>query len=294
MRDKGSRSTSIVAVAVASSLGLFAGTAQAATPALIVSPNWSGYVATSPASGATISYTRASGTWTVPTADCSHEKAGAASTIWVGLGGYNSAAQDAIGNSATVTNGQVGTDSSCDANDKPTYYAWFQLQPYPSYTIPHRVSPGDTITGLVTYLSSTVGEVKVADQTAGWSFTRKLSLSYPDERTAEWIVEAPANCIRFACTQASLAKFGAVTMRGISAVGNGQTGTLADPNWSVTAIKLVPGLVNVPNLGPSTGAAENTGEKGKASSPAGATPGKLSSGGSAFNLKWVAVATKGL
>jgi hypothetical protein len=293
LRAKGSSSASIVAIAVAS-LGLFVSVARADTPAAIVSPNWSGYVATSPASGATISYTRASGTWTVPTATCTHEKAGAASTIWVGLGGYNSAAQDAIGDTATVTNGQVGTDSSCDAKDKPTYYAWFQLQPYPSYTIQHHVSPGDTITGLVTYLSPTVGEVKVADQTAGWTFTRKLSLSYPDETTAEWIVEAPANCVRFACTQASLAKFGAVTMRGISAVGNGKTGTLSDPSWNVTAIKLVPGLVNVPNLGPATGAAQDTGEKGRASSPAGATPGKLSSGGSAFNLKWVAVATKGL
>jgi hypothetical protein len=251
-------------------------------------------VATSPKTGKPISYTRATGTWTVPAASCTHEKAGASSTIWVGLGGYNSAPQDALGDTATVTNGQVGTDSSCDSKDKPSYYAWFQLAPYPAYTIKHTVSPGDTVMGLVSYLSSSVGEVRVADQTAGWTFTRKLNLSYPDETTAEWIVEAPANCVRFACSQASLAKFGQVTMRNVSAVGNGATGTLADPNWQVTAIKLVPGVVNVPNLGPATGAAENTGEKGKASSPAGATPGKLSSDGSTFSLKWVAVATKGL
>src|SRR5450755_1304607 len=54
---------------------------------ITVSPNWSGYVATSPP-GRTISYTSVTGTWTVPEAHCDGIKAGTYSTVWVGLGGY--------------------------------------------------------------------------------------------------------------------------------------------------------------------------------------------------------------
>jgi hypothetical protein len=52
----------VLAVAVAAA-------AQAYTTRMAVSPNWSGYVAQSPA-GKKIAYTSATGTWTVPKATC--------------------------------------------------------------------------------------------------------------------------------------------------------------------------------------------------------------------------------
>ena len=108
--------------------------------------------------------------------------------------------------------------------------------------------------------------------------------------TGEWISEAPANCIRFVCQESNLANFGSVTMRGISATANGQSGTLTNPDWTVIPVQLVPSKVNIPTLNPEA----TSSDTGKADSPAGATPGDPSSDGSSFSIRWVKVATRGL
>jgi len=59
------------------------------------SPNWAGYVATGGP------YTDASGSWTVPTANCANA-VGTDSATWVGIDGSNN---------STVE--QIGTDSNC-------------------------------------------------------------------------------------------------------------------------------------------------------------------------------------
>jgi hypothetical protein len=104
-----------------------------------------------------------------------------------------------------------------------------------------------------------------------------------DTSTAEWITEAPATCLRFVCSEANLANFGTVTMRNISATtANGKSGTLTDSDWSVTPLQLIPGKMNIPTLDPEAVSSS----KGKASSPAGATPGNYSSDGSSFDTTW--------
>ena len=84
------RGIAICAVLVALFAVSCPGLAQAArsddTPAMAVSPNWSGYVATGTPSSP-VKYTSVTGTWTVPTATCAARDAGAFSTVWVGLGG---------------------------------------------------------------------------------------------------------------------------------------------------------------------------------------------------------------
>jgi hypothetical protein len=307
LRGRTRRASVLLAICPASvALGVGAAHAPAAAatgptgpaPALtrVISPNWSGYLVTGRA-GARVSFSSATGTWKEPSVTCARGDLGDLSTVVVGLGGYGADAQSSE---------DVGTDANCDAAGKPTYYAWFELVPYPAYDIPERVSPGDSITGSVTILGPATRnrvEVRVTNLTRRWTFTRRFEwigepenlngLTAPATYSAEWLVEAPVSCHWFTCAQASLVKFGSVAMTRISAVGNGSTGTLADPGWKVTRLRLVPGPVLVPSFSSNSPAASGPARIETASSPAGATPGKLSSNGRAFKVKWVAVA-KGL
>jgi hypothetical protein len=278
-----------MAVIAIASMALSIGAAQAArssvsdvSPAMAVSPNWSGYVVTGSAT-APVTYSSVTGTWTVPTATCkTPSAAGGISTVWVGLGGYTTKNQE-----------EVGTDSNCNTKNKPTYYAWFELVPYIAYNVPtnDKVLPGDTITGTVNILSTTLVQLVIQNQTRNWNFTRSITYSSQDTSTAEWISEAPASCLRFVCSEANLANFGSVTIRSISAVGNGATGALNNPNWTTIPIQLVPSKLNIPTLDPE---ATQAPPKAKASSPAGATPGPPSPDGSSFGITWVPVASPGV
>jgi hypothetical protein len=267
----------VFAVLIAAS-ALVAGSAQAQVgddaPQMSVSPNWSGYqVSGQP--GNPISFSSATGSWTVPTVTCSSNNKGFYSTVWVG-----------IGNSSKME--EVGTDANCDANGKPLYYAWFELVPYIAYNINAKVGPGDAMTGLVKIEPPNKVEVQMQDATRGWTWRRDINLILPDTSTAEWIVEAPAACLRFVCRQASLSNFGAVNMHDVSAVGDGKQGNLNSDGWKVTPFQLVPGQVTVPSI-------DNVGGgQGHAASPAGATPSAVNPDGSGFSVQWVPVANKGL
>ncbi len=288
-----------VAVAVLGLLGWLSGTALAGgnrSPASRISPNWSGYVVTAEPG---TRYSSATGTWKEPAVSCgpgSH----AFSTIAVGLGGYGV---------HTQSDEQVGADANCTPAGKPRYFGWFDLAPYPSYTVPHAVHAGDVLTATVTILATrrpAVVEVELDNRTAGWRFARQISWvsagrflvapgaqntgiqSLPDGSSAEWLVEAPASCLRQVCTQTSLANFGSVSMTGISAVANGVSGTLSNPAWHLTRLRLVPGRVRVPSYPRSTPFARNPAVTGEAALPAGATPGAASTGGRSFKVKWSA------
>jgi hypothetical protein len=146
------------------------------------------------------------------------------------------------------------------------------------------------MTGLVKILGISLVELQIQDVTSGWTFSRNITFSAADGSTAEWISEAPASCLRFVCHEANLANFGSVDMTGISATGNGQTGTLTNPDWNVIPIQLVPGQMLVPTLNPEASSTQ----KGHANSPAGATPGPPSADGTSFTQTWVPVAHSGL
>ena len=254
-------------------------------PALtrVISPNWSGYLVTGRA-GARVSFSSATGTWKEPSVTCARGDLGDLSTVVVGLGGYGADAQSSE---------DVGTDANCDAAGKPTYYAWFELVPYIAYNVPtnDKVLVGDTMTGTVNILSTTLVQLEIQDQTRNWTFSRNITFSSQDTSTAEWISEAPASCLRFVCGEANLANFGTVTMRNISAIGNGATGALNNPNWTTIPIQLVPAKMSIPSLEPEQTQAP---PEAKASSPAGATPGPPSPDGSSFGITWVPVASPGV
>ena len=271
----------MVALTMSCTLTLDTVAGRAASARSVVSHSWAGYVATGDV-GQPVSFQSVAGAWTVPAVTCRQSDAGAASAAWIGLGGYTS-------RSTNVE--QVGTDSNCTAAAKPAYSAWFELVPYPAYSISAKVQPGDVISGSVTISPGRVA-LHVKDETAGWSFTRRISWALPDSSSAEWIVEAPASCRTFNCARPSLANFGSVTIRKIAAAANTNAGTLASPAWSVTALRLVPipqaGTLGADDPGANSSAAQEARARAAMKSPAGATPGPFSTDGRTFAISWTA------
>jgi hypothetical protein len=267
--------TKAALVVIASALALGAAAARAGSPpAGEVSRSWGGYVATGP-----LAFTQVTGEWTVPAVRC-HGERNASSAAWIGLGGYGSKEPKVQ---------QVGTDANCDAAGKPAYLAWFEVVPYPAYTIAGKVQPGDEMAGSVALVPGNV-ELRLADRTRGWSFSRRISWPSPDSASAEWVIEAPALCVRYTCARPSLADFGAVTFRAAAAaVAGGHAGPLAGGVWSLTALRLVPqaqiGTLGVEDQG---GGQPTTTVDRPAISPAGAEPGPVAPGGTAFTIAWSA------
>ncbi len=106
----------------------------------VQSANWSGYADNND------TFSSVASSWTEPTVNCANSNGGlngvlglsastgcsvgpsAASAFWVGLDGYNSTSVE-----------QLGTDSDCDSGT-PSYYAWYEMYPNPSVTLPEPVS----------------------------------------------------------------------------------------------------------------------------------------------------------
>lgn len=179
------------------------------TPA--ISPNWAGYVAF----GET--FTRVSGSWTVPTTTCDGDFTG--SVEWVGIDGVN----------GDPTVEQDGTDSDCPFGN-PDYVAWYEMngdtQDDGEYggqidatdcagnsSCP--VAPGDAMSASVS-VSGTTWTFTIDDTTAGWTFTSPPIDSptpTPQQAYAEWIVSPP---------QSELTDFGAVPFSNATATVSGQ------------------------------------------------------------------------
>lgn len=266
----------VAACALVACLAL-AGTA-AADPQPSTSSNWSGYAIADPdtiagnTAATPFSFSNITATWRQPKAACVEGHA-AFAAFWVGLGGY------ADGSPGLE---QVGTDSDCSATGTPTYFAWYELVPAPSTRVSLKVFPGNTITAAVVVNGNSV-LLQLKNRTRHTSVTKRLFMDTPDVSSAEWIAEAPAECIsQMHCRVLPLADFGTVSFTNIAATGSGHPGTLTDPTWTSTAISLVP------DSSQSTGAgAVITGDTGTTST-AGALPGALSSDGRSFSVGWVA------
>jgi hypothetical protein len=275
------RTTKLTFLAAAAALAVSAvgGAARAGAPAAsVVSRSWAGYVATAPA-GRTLSFTSAAGEWTVPTVRCARGDRSASSAAWVGLGGYAS---------RTPKVQQVGTDSNCDSSGAPTYSAWFEVVPYPAYSIDETVRPGDAMAGSVRILAGNV-ELRLSDRTRGWSFVRTISWPEPDTSSAEWVIEAPATCLRYRCFRPGLANFGAVAFHHVAAVAGGRTGTLVSRAWKATPLRLVPvaqsGTLGVED---QVGQAPPSPDDRPPISPAGASPTPAADAGASFTIAWAA------
>jgi hypothetical protein len=135
------------------------------------STNWSGYAVTG------TSFTSAKGSWTVPTATCT-TSGDLYAAFWVGIDGYSSDSVE-----------QTGTDSDCDGKT-PSYYAWYEFYPNPSYEISMAVAPGDHMSASVTYSGSEF-TITIENVTTGKSYSKSSKVSGAKRSSAEWITEAP-------------------------------------------------------------------------------------------------------
>jgi hypothetical protein len=232
------------------------------------SSNWAGYAA----HGSGASYRSVQGSWVQPSATCVRGTP-TYSSYWVGIGGYSSASQALE---------QVGTEVDCGSLGRVSSSAWYELVPAPSVPVPLTVRPGDVMQAAVSVSGRSVN-VTLNDVTRGQGFHKTIRASALDVSSAEWIVEAPSECIGAnSCQTLPLANFGSATFSSASTQTiSGRVGTIANPAWQTTKISLRPTsrrfIVNT-SSGPAIGIA---------------TPGGLVPGGSGFNVFYQQVLVPG-
>jgi hypothetical protein len=231
-----------------------------------VSSNWAGYAiadSSTVETGTTTSpltFSSVTATWKQPKARCTSGDE-TYSAFWVGLGGYADSSQALE---------QIGTASDCSATGRARYYAWYELVPDAAIPVSLKILPGDLVTASVNVNGTNV-LVQVKNRTRKTSFTKALTMASPDVSSAEWIAEAPSACTSDgACHMLPLSNFGSVLFDRIAAIANNHPGTITDPTWEPTLIRLVSSTE--PGAGPSVGA----------------TPAQVSADGRRFTVAWVA------
>lgn len=196
--------------------------------------NWAGYSVT----GARNSSTDVQGSWVVPSVNCTSAPNGY-SSFWVGIDGFNS---------NTVE--QTGTDSDCvslnGSPNTPTYYAWFEFYPNPSYEIvfPRAIMPGDVITAQVKYAGQvTQGRhdsgsrfvFTITDVTQGETYSGSSTIPNAQMSSVEWIAEAPSSRSGIL----PLANFGTALFNSASATVQGLTGPLGSFGANLQEVTMV-------------------------------------------------------
>lgn len=199
--------------------------ASVASHATDLSANWAGYVAT-PSPGS--HFRRVAGSWKVPTLTCipGHDSYSAA---WVGLGGY-------LENAGSLE--QAGTDADCTDAGQPRYGAWYELLPAGPVDLGIRVHPGDELEASVSVAGDEVS-LRIEDASTGAVFAHTIRVAVVDDSTAEWVVEAPSQCVGDQpCSVLPLADFGQVDFTSATASTGGSSGSSAGPHWSTAALEL--------------------------------------------------------
>lgn len=148
------------------------GQLEAARTRRTISQNWSGYVA----SGGR--FTDVSGSWTVPSVDCSSTPNGVVA-LWVGIDGAGS---------KTVE--QTGTFSACDQGSA-SYAAWYEAFPAASIILPNPVRPGDNMSATVKNTGPQTFTLVLTNNSQGWTSTNNIQVR-GRLVSAEAIVEAPS------------------------------------------------------------------------------------------------------
>ncbi len=161
------------------------------------SPNWSGYVESSPQGGTP--FRQVSGDWIVPTASLHTKGKAESSSTWVGIGGW--VCLDASCKVVDPSLIQAGTNQDVDASGHPSYDAWWELLPANAMTIPGMtISPGDHIQVDIVETDSypdpysQMWSITIRDLTKGVPFTKNVPYE-SSRRSAEWIVETPTPTI---------------------------------------------------------------------------------------------------
>lgn len=227
------------------------------------STNWSGY-AVSAANGSVTSVT---GSWIVPASTCAKTSAAEYSSFWVGIDGWTSNSVE-----------QIGTDSDC-SKGTPTYYAWYEFYPEPSYYAGKltNLTPGHKMSATVSYnatggvFTATITDLNNPSLTFTTTWTPTKATGTPSRSSAEWIAEAPSSSAGIL----PLADFGAVyfgddytsAANTCFATVSGKTGAIGSFGANVQTTSMVT-------------------KKGSAPK---ATPSALTKDGSSFVIDWISV-----
>jgi hypothetical protein len=191
------------------------------------SSNWAGYAVHRPG----LRFSEVSAIWTQPSVICVPGRR-TYSAYWVGLGGYNEKSRALE---------QIGTEVDCTAAGRIRSSAWYELVPAASKTLHFRVHPGDVLAATVSVAGHRVHMV-LRDATSGSHVSKTLHASTIDVSSADWIVEAPSDCLgTMQCQTLPLANFGTASFGLADAESlTGHTGTISDPSWSWSQISLRP------------------------------------------------------
>jgi hypothetical protein len=243
-------------------------TAPAALADSTNSSNWAGYAVHKPG----VSFHTVSGTWRQPDANCT-PGAQSYSAFWVGLGGFSL-------NAPALE--QTGTEVDCSISGKVVSTAWYELVPAASVPIRLTVHPGDLMRARVTVTGRQV-VISLDDVTRHVGFKKTLNANVIDVSSAEWIAEAPSQCVSIdACQTLPLAdfaptKFDSATVKS----STGHSGSISDRTWGWTKINLTPGgrrYAAYNGSGPAAGAASTS---------------SLISGGRSFSVSWALASAQG-
>ncbi len=212
------------------------------------STNWSGYAAT----GARDTFTAVSGSWVEPTGKCTSTTSLAA--FWVGIDGISS---------SDPTVEQDGTIIEC-ISGSAMYADWWEMYPTNSVQIVHTVSPGDRISGKVTYAGGKY-KLSVTDSSHSadsFSVSKACGTTACERMSAEWIAEAP--CCVSSGNVYPLVNFGTWKSTSSKNTYKGKSGTVTGSGAAtVDEITMV-----------------------DSSKAVKAQPSALSSGGATFSVKW--------
>ncbi len=190
-----------------------------------VSSNWSGYAVHR--SG--VHFKKISARWRQPHASCTNELPTYSAT-WVGIGGYSSRSSGLE---------QIGTELDCH-NGVPVSSAWYEVLPAASTPTHMTVRQGDLMSATVV-LSGHEVSFTLKDLTSRHTFSDSMHATTIDNTSAEWIVEAPSACQRADCYTLPLANFGNLDFdRATVTSVSGHRGSITNPEWKATKIRLMP------------------------------------------------------
>ncbi len=205
-------------------VGLSAPTAMAHADSS-TSLNWAGYAVHRHG----VKFRKVLGEWQVPTGNCTSGSEGF-SAFWVGLGGYSLSSQALE---------QVGTEFDCTPSGGTFLSAWYEIVPRPPRTIHIRLSPGDRLKARVRVIGKKV-TVWLADLTTHQTYRHTVKDRHPDITSAEWIAEAPSECLGISsCQVLPLADFGTIDFTRSTAENTRfRWGGVASGHWNSSRIRL--------------------------------------------------------
>lgn len=209
------------------------------------STNWSGYaVETNLANPQNFAVSDVKGSWTVPSVSCTSTNT--YSSAWVGIDG-----------DSDNTVEQTGTEHDC-INGQPSYYAWFEMYPKPSFRINMPIAAGNNINAEVKFVGNNRFTLILANTSTGQTFTTTQKLN-ANRQSAEWIIEAP-----YSGGVLPLANFGTINFSNANTTLNGHSGSISDSAWQNDPITMVTSGGTTAKAAPST----------------------LSPDGTSFNVTW--------